>query len=229
MDNKNKTVKFLWMQSNEVSFYRYNFYFLLFTLGFNTTHCEIKKNLSAGKRKLINSTLVIILMFAIQTTSDGGRAGYLFTGRWKFIRFSCEIDQIIENGLQVGHLSKHVDLIVLHTYINGNNEWSILIWLIKHKSSTDQHRFQHADEAAVTCSFFNKCSAHCSLLCLLKDSITNINVLQCAVQLTPSLILPYRHTHTHTCRKIRWGHIQEVWSALGLSANNMLGSSQQQI
>lgn len=119
MDKKNKT---LLHSSGCSQIWFLNFCFLLFTQGFNTTHWEIKKNLSAGKRKVVNSTLVILLMFVIQTTSDGGRGGYLFTGRWKFIRFSCEIDQIIENGLQVGHLSKHVDLIVLQTYINGNNE-----------------------------------------------------------------------------------------------------------
>lgn len=68
----------------------------------------------------------------------------------------------------MGHLTQHVDLMV-------------------------QHRLQHADEAAVACSFFNQRSAHGSLLRLLKDGVTHVDVLQRTVQLAPGLSLSFLH------------------------------------
>lgn len=46
---------------------------------------------------------------------------YLFTGGWEFTGLSCQVDQIFQNGLQVGHLPQHVDLVVLHAW-NGERE-----------------------------------------------------------------------------------------------------------
>lgn len=61
---------------------------------------------------------------------------------------------------------------------------------------TDQHRLQHADERAVTSSFFNQGSAHGPLLRLLQDGVAHVDVLQRAVQLTADFVLPFRATHT---------------------------------
>lgn len=88
-----------------------------------------------------------------------------------------------------------------HTHINGYSGLTgchspALVDLNHHTCSTDQHRLQHADEAAVTRSFFYQRSAHGSLLRLLQDGVTHIDVLQRAVQLAPGLSLPYRNTHT---------------------------------
>lgn len=147
------------------------------------------------------------LMAALQEmspkASEGGKGGYLLAGWWEFIGFSCQVGQIFQNGLQVGHLTQHVDLMVLHTHINGYSgltgftgcQSPALVDLNHHTCSTDQYRLQHADEAAVTRSFFYQRSAHSSLLRLLQDSITHIDVLQRAVQLAPGLSLPYRNTH----------------------------------
>lgn len=60
--------------------------------------------------------------------------------------------------------------------------------------STDQHWLQHADKSAVASSFFDQSSAHCSLLRLLQNGIAHVDVLQRVVQLTASLVLPFR-TH----------------------------------
>lgn len=42
-----------------------------------------------------------------------GRGGYLLAGRGKFIRLGCQVGQVLQDGLQVGHLAQHVDLVVL--------------------------------------------------------------------------------------------------------------------
>lgn len=67
--------------------------------------------------------------------AEGGRGGYLLAGRWKFMRLSCQIGQIFQNGLQVGHLTKHVDLMVLqhtHTYIIDDLEAdTVVYWWIR--------------------------------------------------------------------------------------------------
>lgn len=40
---------------------------------------------------------------------------YLLAGWWEFIRFRCQVGQIFQNGLQVGYLTQHVDLMILQT------------------------------------------------------------------------------------------------------------------
>lgn len=48
---------------------------------------------------------------------------HLFTGRWEFVGFCCQAGQVLQNGLQVGHLPQHVDLVVLQT--NGSGGVSV--------------------------------------------------------------------------------------------------------
>lgn len=82
----------------------------------NMTHQERKKK----KGELVK----LRTHFGVTVVSEGGRGGYLLAGWWKFIRLSRQIGQIFQNGLQVGHLTKHVDLMVLHqhTHTHVNDE-----------------------------------------------------------------------------------------------------------
>lgn len=60
---------------------------------------------------------------------------------------------------------------------------------------TDQDGLQHADEAAVTRPLLNQCPAHGPLLRFLQDGVAHVDILQGAVQLATSLVLPWRHRH----------------------------------
>lgn len=100
--------------------------------------------------------------------TEEGRGGYLLTGWWEFIGLSCQVGQIFQNGLQVGHLPQHVDLMILQTHTHTLifsvvivDSWAlkddevVYSWFLNHHTrSTDQYRLQHADKAAVACSFF---------------------------------------------------------------------------
>lgn len=123
---------------------------------------------------------------------------YLFAGGGQFSRLGCQVGQILQDGLQVGHLAQHVDLVVLQEVETSVSFTCFFTFNSCSRSlarATDQDGLQHADEAAVTRPLLDQRSAHGPLLRFLQDGVAHVDVLQGAVQLAASLVLPWRRTH----------------------------------
>lgn len=118
---------------------------------------------------------------------------YLLAGWWQFVGLGCQRGEILQDGLQVRHLTKHVDLVVLSSTWGTINIWTASISGGAHAHThtrTDQHRLQHCDKGAVSRSLLYECPAHGPLLRLLQDGVAHVDVLQRAVQLAAHCVLP---------------------------------------
>ncbi len=82
------------------------------------------KNITSGLRVALEEISEVT-----KKASEGGRGRYLLAGWWEFIGLSCQVGQIFQNGLQVGHLTQHVDLMVLraHTHTHTHTRTLMVI------------------------------------------------------------------------------------------------------